>query len=526
MNKTNLTVSLVFLFNVIIAQTSSIGWITQAGGNSDDIGNSIACDENYVYNTGIFTDTCLIGDTVLISHGSFDTYISKYDKEGNFIWVRQFGGSGSDRSIKITYHNGHVYTTGFFSDTVSIGNNTLYCHGVYDMFLIDFDTNGELNWIRQVGGSGRDQGYALTTDTYNNIYLSGIFQDTLSIDGMTLFSKGEYDIFIAKLDDTGNTKWINQAGGTGEDIGMSLSRDNSDNIYLTGSFEDTATFGDTTITSLGYQDIFIAKYNSSGGLEWLQKAGGDWGAHGASITTDDFGNFYVSGIFGGTAFFGNDSVVSNGWFDVYLAKFASSGKLQWINTYGSIERDFGYSVVTDNEYIYLSCFFHDETAIEDTILSGQTAHIFQFSNAGELLDMIQTGGYYRNKCTIDDKSALFVTGANSQSQVFGDTVISSTGFNSDAFITRINYEHTGLKEFEMQPPLIFYPNPARSYINIKHNEDATISIVNLNGQIMKQYVSDKNIGDKILDVSDLPPGIFIITLQTTEKILSGKLIKY
>ncbi|OQX77864.1 MAG: hypothetical protein B6D64_07650, partial [Bacteroidetes bacterium 4484_276] len=501
------------------AQNPEIEWIKQDGGNSDDFGTSITTDENYVYSTGVFYDTCFIGDTVLISNGSYDTYISKYDKKGNFIWVKQFGGTEYDRCTQVLHNNGHILMTGFFGDTHP---------GQTGFFLLDMDINGAINWIKEIEGQESYYGSALATDAWDNIYLSGCFEDTLSIGGFTLISKGEYDIFITKLDDTGNVIWVNQAGGVGEDISTSITLDKSDNIYLTGSFEDTATFMDTTITSLGYQDIFIVKYNSSGEKIWLKKAGGDWGARASSITINKSGQLFLAGVFGGTTYFGNDSLVSNGMRDIFLARYNLSGTLQWIDNWGSEEHDSSSDLVTDNDFIYFSCRFGGETTLNDTTLTGSTAQIIQLSFAGEIVDYIQLGGYYRNKCTINNSSALFVTGAlGPWPDLFGDTILSPSWYGYDAFISRINYGHTGIEESVVfDQHLKIYPNPASTYINIESNEGAVVSILNINGQLIKQYSFVKGLSERSIDISSFPPGLYIVTLQTKNTILSGKMIKH
>ncbi|MBC8489254.1 MAG: T9SS type A sorting domain-containing protein [Bacteroidetes bacterium] len=521
-----LAIAFFFTLNFVNAQNSRIEWIKQEGGNSEEIGCSITSDDDYIYNTGVFADTCFIGDTVLISNGLSNMYISKYDKESNFIWVKQFGGNDYVRSMFITHNNAHIYTTGFFSDTAYFEDTTLISKGYYDLFITDQSTDGNLNWVKQIGGIESDQGYTIATDSYNNIYLSGAFQDTVNFGDTTLISYGDYDIFLAKLDNTGNVKWVQHSGGKGTDLGLSIISDNSDNICLTGYFEDTAVFNDTLLFSLGFQDIFIAKYNNSGNLVWIQQAGGDWGAYGSSITTDDSDNIYITGIFGGTAFFGNDTVVSNGEFDIYVAKYDSSGKLLLIKTYGSAGFDHCKSIVTDNDFIYVSCNFQDEALIEDTLLLEQTSHIFQFSNTGQLLDIIQTGNYYRNECIIDKRRDVYVTGAFYQTQIFGDTILTTTGFHYDIFIAKIIYNNTGIEKIEIDPKIKIYPNPATSYINIESDEDAIISIVNINGQLLKQYLFVKDKSEKTFDISSFAPGLYIIKIQTESKILSGKIIKY
>jgi len=381
---------------------------------------------------------------------------------------------------------------------------------------MDMDVDGNIKLLKQIGGSGAEGGDAITTDKENNIYLSGIFQDTLNIDDILLVSKGDYDIFNAKLDIAGNTIWVNQAGGTGEDIGISIAADSFKNIYVTGSYEDTATFSDTTVSSLGYQEIFVAKYKNTGELDWLKSFGGDWGDRGYSIITDNADNFYLSGIFGGTVFFGNDSVVSNGWFDVFVSKFNTSGEMQWIKTFGSTERDNSYSMVTDNEYVYLSCHFAEETMFEDTLLPRVSSQLFQFSNTGTLTDMVQIGQYYNNHCAIDNKSALFITGANHGSQVFGDTILTSSAM--DIFLTRINYKHTGVEELIMKEIVNAYPNPVTkgkvnfAFANSEHNGNMELRIFNIFGnEVNRQWIS-KNQQITEMDVTAWHAGIYLAVI--------------
>jgi len=516
MRKYSLIFGFLLVFEIIYAQSSTIDWLIQNKSTREAMGISVTTDENFVYTTGTFYDTCFIGNSFLISNGSFDFYISKYDKEGNFVWLKSFGGSEYDMAIQILHNDGHIFTTGFFKDTVAFEDTTLVSIGKDDMFLMDMDTDGNLNWIKQFGGKGSGMGYSMIANNENNIYLSGIFQDTVTIDGTTLISQGDYDIFIAKLDNAGNAVWAKQAGGPGEDLGISLTIDNLDNIYLTGSYEDTATFADTTVSSLGYQEIFVAKYKNTGELDWLKSFGGDWGDRGHSIIMDNADNFYLSGIFGGTAFFGNDSVVSNGWFDVFVSKFKTSGELLWIKTYGSTERDYSHSMVTDNEYVYLSCSFEEETMIEDTLLLDTSSQLFQFSNTGFLTDQIQIGNYYRNSCAIDNKSALFITGANHGSQVFGDTILSSSAM--DIFLTRINYKHTGVEELKKMEFVKAFPNPVNegkvtfAFENTEQHVNMELRIYNIFGNEVSWQRIYRSQQTADMDVTTWPAGIYLAVI--------------
>ena len=294
MKKNLLALAILITGNLLMAQSSDIDWLWFSEGYNSDFGTSITTDDNFVYAAGVLNDTCYFGDSMFISKGIYDFYISKFNKEGTPIWIKQFGSSGYDRCSDIIHHKGHLYATGFFADTLYFADTMLISAGSYAMFLFDMDVNGNINGMKKFGGTGSDQGYALCTDNEDNICWTGIFQDTLVIDGSEIVSQGEFDMFIAKLSNDGELLWINTAGGPEEALGLALSTDKYDNIFITGSFEDTATFAGTTISSMGNQDIFLVKYSSSGEQIWLQTAGGEWGDQASAITIELSPSFFTA----------------------------------------------------------------------------------------------------------------------------------------------------------------------------------------------------------------------------------------
>jgi hypothetical protein len=516
---------LVYLstLNFITAQNSKINWIHQEEGEGSGIGQSITSDDNSIYTAGSFTDTCWFGSTSIISNGGFDMYLSKYDKTGNFLWVQQYGGKEYDTPLSITYNDGHIYTTGFFSDTISFEETTLIAKGEYDIFITDHDPEGNLNWVKQIGGAEKDQGYSITTDNNNFIYISGIFQNTVIFDDTSLASNGDYDTFLAKLDNAGNIIWVNHAGGAGADLGISVTSDNLNNIYLTGSFEDTAVFNDTAIISSGFQDVFIAKYNSSGDLLWIRKAGGEWGDNGSSIFADENDAIYLTGMFGGTAFFNHDTLVSNGEFDVYIAKYSITGELIWIEGFGSPENDQPNSIIGDNNSIYVSCWFQDDAIIGDTLLLEHTSHILQLSNSGILQDIIQIGNYNRNTCTIDTHKDIYATGSFHNTTIFGDTSLTSTNMGADIFVCKIIYENSSnINYYAFKSNFKIYPNPAQSEITISGIE-GTIDEVSIYNRLGQKVIHQRGTSNMV-DVSSLVPNMYVVEVVVDGVRIREKLV--
>ncbi|NQT77711.1 MAG: T9SS type A sorting domain-containing protein [Bacteroidetes bacterium] len=512
-----------FTHNFVSAQNSKIKWIHQEGGMGTDIGQSITSDDNFIYSAGTFSDTCWFGNTSIIAKGLFDIYISKYDKSGNFIWAKDYGGKEYDRPLCIMHNNGHLYTVGFFSDTISFEETTLIAKGECDIFITDHDTEGNLNWVKQFGGAGSDQGYSITTDNDNFLYLSGIFQNTVIFDNTSLTSNGDYDIFLAKLDNEGNVLWINQGGGAEADLGLSVTSDNFNNIYLTGNFKDSAVFNDTVLISSGFQDIFIAKYNSSGDLLWIRKAGGEWGALGSSIIADENEDIYLTGIFGGTAFFNSDTIVSNGEFDIYIAKYNRIGELLWITGFGSSAMDRSYCIVGDNNSIYVTCYFQGDALIGDSLLLDSKSHILQLSNGGIIQDIIEVGNYYTNTCVIDNNNDIYATGSFMNTTIFGDTSLTSTNMGTDIFICKIIYENSShINYYTFESDIKIFPNPAHSEIMIS-GINGSIEEVNIYNRLGQRIIHQRGTSNK-LDVSNLIPGMYVIEVVIENMRIKEKLI--
>ncbi|HOC95160.1 MAG TPA: SBBP repeat-containing protein, partial [Candidatus Cloacimonadota bacterium] len=127
--------------------------------------------------------------------------------------------------------------------------------------------------------------------------------------------------------------WAKGAGGTGEDICNSVARDNSGNYYVAGSFSGRVSFGSTTLASSGSGDIFVGKLDPSGNWLWARKAGGTLHDVASSIAVDSAGNAYITGNFASSAliFVSSTSLRLNrsGGTDLFVAKINSNGVWQW-----------------------------------------------------------------------------------------------------------------------------------------------------------------------------------------------------
>src|SRR5882672_6822469 len=168
---------------------------------------------------------------------------------------------------------------------------------------VSAETPLQFSWARRAGGAGSQEASAVAVDAAGNVLVTGYFTGTSSIGTTNLVSSGLGDIFLAKYDPAGTFLWARQAGGSGDDYGLAVATDPSGNVYLAGAFQNTATFSTTSLTSSRSNDVFIAKYGAAGNLVWARRAGGNGDEEANAIAVDRAGNVYITGAFDDNATF-------------------------------------------------------------------------------------------------------------------------------------------------------------------------------------------------------------------------------
>ena len=436
----------------------SVGWgiCTDAKGNS--------------YISGYFSDTLTFGSIKLTSHGGNDIVIAKYDSNGICLWAKNAGGTGNDNGLSIAVDgNGNCILTGYFAATATFGSYQLTSYGATDIFIAKYDEKGNCLWVKQAGGYSNDYGNGLTADVNGNIGITGTYTGAATFGTTQLTNYGQSDIFTARYDSSGNCLWAKHAGTKNSETGRAIAFDSNLNSYITGSFMGVLTLGTIQITSNGSTDLFTAKYDSSGNCLWANDAGGAGLDNGFCISADTKGNSYVSGTFQDTAFFGNEQIGSSGGYDIFIAKYDSSGKLLWVRQAGGKNNDTGYG-------------------------------IFGYANG----DCYLTGGFF-------------------SAATFGSfELITST---PGTFIAKISDPSTGMKgELNLTPGEYSleqnFPNPFNPSTTIKYSlpseSKVRIIIYNVLGQAARELVNGyKETGthEVSFNASGLSSGVYFYSIQ-------------
>ena len=286
-------------------------WAINLGGSDNDQSMDVAVLNGEVVITGSFTGTVDFDPAQssafnLTSDGAEDIFIAKYaSTNGALIFAEKAGGFSKDIGTSIDYDvNGNILVTGTFSQLVDFNPDTNLVFslnselGSEDCFVLKLDNSGIFQWAQYVAGPETDLANEITSDASGAIYIIGSFRNITNFDpaqsNFLVTSLGNSDAFIAKYTSNGQFEWVRPIGGTGDDIGNYVYCDASNNIYATGLFSSSLTLN-TTLTSVGGTDAFMAKYDINGNCSWSGNIGGAGDDAGFVVVTDASNKLYGAG---------------------------------------------------------------------------------------------------------------------------------------------------------------------------------------------------------------------------------------
>lgn len=264
------------------------------------------------------------------------------------IWSRSFGDGAEQygRAVAIDA-SGNSYFAGDFQGTVNLGGGNLSSLGGYDMYLTKFDALGNHVWSQRLGGTGDQHAMSLAIDPLGNLYLGGYFAGQVNFGDGIVTSMGLNDMFLAKFSSSGALIWRARRGDAQDQKLQSVATDSFGNVLFAGSFSGTLSLVGADLVSAGGSDMFIAQYNSTGAYNWGKRFGDAADQMVTSMTVDPSDNVLMLGDFAGTLNFGAGNVNSVGATDIILAKFNVSGAFQWDRQYGTASPALSRSVATD-----------------------------------------------------------------------------------------------------------------------------------------------------------------------------------
>jgi hypothetical protein len=559
-----LTISFLFLFFAATAQ--NYRWAHGFGGPTYDAqGTSISTDANAnVYVTGTFGDSLDFdpgGGTAMLAPFNFPNattmFVAKYDSAGHYIWAFCLGGNNIVANpTSLAVNATGVYVTGSFGGTAdfdpSVATANLNDSSGY-IFLAHYDLNGNYLWAKNMVHTYEGIN-SIAIDNIGNSYITGFFQDSADFDpgaGVAmLFSNTNSDTFFAKYDSSGNFVWghdlcdSNGASSGGKTVAFD---NNSNDIYITGSFQGTVDFdrgpGVFNLAAVNGITWYVAKYDTSGSFVWAGDISGPTGKVIYSIAPDltGTGDFYISGSASDSVDFdltSNDSVIYCYTGRAFFCKYDSNSHLIFVHLIGGS----GRGILTDlSGNIYLTGSFGGTVDFDPgpgvaNLTSAGSVDIFfaKYDSSGSYLWAKRVGGFFAEQgqaIAIDNLGSQYLTGFFHNTVDFDpDTgVVNLSGSsNQTIFISKYSDLTNSISEFfpKENQNLSVFPNPSSNLIYVRGIEQSIsgnkLCISDMEGRNVFQTTV---LGNIKINVSNFKPGVYLIAYFSSNQIQRTMFVK-
>jgi len=291
------------------------------------------------------------------------------------------------------------------------------------------------------GGSGGQQvdvAYTVDIDDSNNIYVAGTFSGQDTFGTFVVQSSGGLDIFLGKISPTGDWLWVLTGGGLEDDYATAVTVDTSGNPIISGYIGATGTFGDNTAESLGGTEILVAKAQSSGEWSWVTTAGGVADDRANAISSGVGGSIFITGQVENDASFGPTSTTGYD-LDAFVGAIGPSGNWNWVQRFSGNQDDGGYCIdVVDGNVISGGDHWGD-IEINEMELSGGGGYISSMNTSTGSVNWLVDVQGTPNSMASDDSGYLYVAGYFTGAELFGDQILTSAG-GQDVFLGKLNTE--------------------------------------------------------------------------------------
>jgi gliding motility-associated-like protein len=315
---------------VKLDKSGSIQWQKCLGGGDSETGAYIfqTADGGYIVGGSAASRDCnLTGN-----HGGFDFWVVRLSNKGDIIWQKMYGGSQEDYALSLSISaDGGYFIAGH---TLSIDGDVKGNHGSMDWWVIKIDGRGNLIWQKCLGGSNYDQANSVQSTTDGGCIVAGVEEST---DGDVKDNHGIGDYWLVKLDKSGNIQWQKTYGGTALDEAWCVRVTNDGGYILAG--ESGSYDGDVTgkhPSGTGDYDIWILKVDNTGNIQWKKCYGGTANDNGYFIQPTSDGGYIVAGSSSSSNY---DLTCNSGKVDAWAFKINNAGDLQWQKSFGGNDVD-------------------------------------------------------------------------------------------------------------------------------------------------------------------------------------------
>jgi hypothetical protein len=466
------------------------------------------------------------------SRGGSSVFLQQYDLQGQLVWEYILGSSNNDQ-LKAMHcsSNGTIFSTGTFSDSLFLGAQDTFIYSAQTaIFISKHHSSGQLHWAKAIQGQSLVLVEGILSDSQNNSYVTGSFQDSFWVDATHLLVGNSTNTpFVFKLDSIGNVLWARSPQTSDEGTGIALALSDQNELYWTGQFKGYFALSTDSIRAHWvYNDLFLVKLDSNGIPLMQQHYGGVYNNSCSTLKWQN-GRLYLGGSFMGVLEINQVRLVTNfRHFDAFVVQLNSDGTANW-----------GIQSQTDSD-----CFLEDIAFYEDkVILCGhyldsflweqesyfalEASETFQVTldSSGQTLgakSWIGNGFDLTKANTVHPNGQLISVGGFQESMLLDSIEVQATGFSSgflviEPILPLINSIKNPI--FSLVPILI-QPNPAKdsALLSCNNCQISSWTLYNLNGQIVHSG------SESLIYLNNIASGTYSLQVITDQGIGIEKIV--
>ncbi|MCH2023621.1 MAG: T9SS type A sorting domain-containing protein [Saprospiraceae bacterium] len=336
----------------------------------------------------VYNDVFVVGGTYQqqlgndVCKGNSDVFLQQYDVYGQLNWQYVFGGNNNELLKALTCaSDGSIYSASVFSDSLFYTNSDTIVYSLQQAVIINkHDQQGDLIWAKCLNAQSLVNVEDIVCDLNDNIYITGSFQDTFMLDStLQLNGTSKNDVFLIKIDKGGTILWARQSTFAEEAEGTALAIDSLNNVYLGGNFKgDFSMMQDSFQAHWVYPDIFLCKVDSIGNFLWQKHFGGAYDNNCKEIKwVHDY--LYLGGNFKGSLNIDSIELATayRDW-DAFITKLDLNGDVLWASQSQTESDCFLEDFCVTENYLIICGSFNDYFLWENLqVQSSSSSDAFQ-----------------------------------------------------------------------------------------------------------------------------------------------------
>lgn len=520
---------LLFIFSstLIFAQPQ---WLKGFGDENSNYFNAMDVDPNgNIYLVGEFSDSITLNG-ITIYGGSYALYLAKLNAEGDMLWLKseQSAARYDVYDLKVIGDDGFVICGTFDSDDAVFGGITLTQSDFGNTFVVKYDSNGNAIWGKTEIGYAYYEHLAI--DSNGDVIITGSLVGDFTFDGSIQETFGEYDILYAKYAANGDPLWIKTMGGAGYEFSGEVTTDTENNIIMTGRFNMSFEFEGNVFNLIALGDNFVMKTDAEGTPIWVNLIGSEYDdseIKGMAIGAD--GNIYLGVSVENNTYVDAITINTLGLTDACLMQLnPDNGALNWYKTGGGYEYDYVYALTVGAEGVFIGGIYSgigefDGLQLPDAFSGSYITSYNYDGDAMQVVSFVGTSFVSLQEIAVDQHGNLYAGGSFYDDIMFdGMETLNTVDGSVDIYLYKEASPLVAINNYSDKINFSVAPNPATTYINLSVEKETNyhFDIVNQQGAIVKSI--ENIVGENTMYIADLAAGMYFVVITNSDGIKTSQ----